>query len=198
MIQRNAASRWKPGKPLRTWVPDSVRASGIRQYVAYQAKEFEQLVKNGFCEDSGMHFEEYAYRWLDRQSWPLIARRWRCYTPTLAPSLSAACDPSIWRICWQSCGSKPIQEATAQKYLTVASAVLQRRQAKRDLGKEPCPHSAASDSAVHPARPDPGRGAEAPRRPGERVPALPAVLSPAHLIHRLPARRTVRPAMGRH
>lgn len=62
MIQQNAASRWKPGKPLRTWVPDSVRASGIRQYVAYQAKEFEQLVKNGFCEDSGMHFEEYAHR----------------------------------------------------------------------------------------------------------------------------------------
>lgn len=120
------------------------------------------------------------------------------YTPTLAPSLSAACDPSIWRICWQSCGSKPIQEATAQKYLTVASAVLQRRQAKRDLGKEPCPHSAASDPAVHPARPDPCRGAEAPRRPGERVPALPAVLSPAHLVHRLPARRTVRSAMGRH
>lgn len=43
-------------------MPDSVRASGIRQYVAYQAEEFEQLVKNGFCKDSGMHFEEYAHR----------------------------------------------------------------------------------------------------------------------------------------
>lgn len=62
-------------------MPDSVRASGIRQYVAYQAEEFEQLVKNGFCEDSGMHFEEYAHRWLDRQSWPLIARRWRVLYP---------------------------------------------------------------------------------------------------------------------
>lgn len=40
----------------------NLRASGIRQYVAYQAKEFEQLVKNGFCKDSGMHFEEYAHR----------------------------------------------------------------------------------------------------------------------------------------
>ena len=49
-------------------VPDTVRSSGIRQYVAHQAEEFERLVKNGFCEDDTMRFEEYARRWLDRQS----------------------------------------------------------------------------------------------------------------------------------
>lgn len=49
-------------------VPDSVRKSQIPQYVAHQAEEFERLVKNGFCEDSSMGFEEYACRWLDRQT----------------------------------------------------------------------------------------------------------------------------------
>ena len=49
-------------------VPDSVRKSQISQYVAHQAEEFERLVKNGFCEDGSMRFEEYARRWLDRQT----------------------------------------------------------------------------------------------------------------------------------
>lgn len=49
-------------------VPDTVRKQQIPQYVAHQAEEFERLVKNGFCEDSSMRFEEYARRWLDRQS----------------------------------------------------------------------------------------------------------------------------------
>ena len=49
-------------------VPDTVRKHQIPQYVAHQAEEFERLVKNGFCEDSSMRIEEYARRWLKRQS----------------------------------------------------------------------------------------------------------------------------------
>ena len=49
-------------------VPDTVRKSQIPQYAAHQAEKFERLVKNSFCQDGTMRFEEYARRWLDRQS----------------------------------------------------------------------------------------------------------------------------------
>ena len=49
-------------------VPQSVGGRGIEQYVAHEAEEFERTVKSGYCEDGEMKFEEYALRWLDRQT----------------------------------------------------------------------------------------------------------------------------------
>ena len=55
-------------KAMTITVPDSVRSRGISQYVNHAAEEFERTVKNGFSEDGEMKFEEYALRWLDRQT----------------------------------------------------------------------------------------------------------------------------------
>ena len=41
---------------------------GISQYVDHKAEEFEKLVKSGYCEDGEMTFQEYAARWLERQT----------------------------------------------------------------------------------------------------------------------------------
>lgn len=49
-------------------VPQTVGGRGISQYVAHEAEEFEKLVKSGYCEDGEMPFQEYAVRWLDRQT----------------------------------------------------------------------------------------------------------------------------------
>jgi len=49
-------------------VPDNVHSRSIRQYVAHEAEEFERLIKTGYCEDSEMTFQEYASRWLERQT----------------------------------------------------------------------------------------------------------------------------------
>ena len=97
-------------------VPDTVRKQQIPQYVAHQAEEFERLVKNGFCEDSSMRFEEYARRWLDRQSRyaPSTLASYRRMLEVVFPYIgaipSAACGPSTWRTYWQSCGSGPVTE----------------------------------------------------------------------------------------
>ena len=49
-------------------VPQTVGGRGISQYVAHEAEEFEKQVKNGYCEDGEMTFQEYAARWLERQT----------------------------------------------------------------------------------------------------------------------------------
>ena len=49
-------------------VPDSVHSRSIQQYVAHEAEEFERIIKTGYCEDGEMTFQEYASRWLERQT----------------------------------------------------------------------------------------------------------------------------------
>ena len=102
-------------------VPDTVRKHQIPQYVAHQAEEFERLVKNGFCEDSSMRFEEYARRWLGRQSryapstLASYRRMLEVVFPTSVLSPSVACGLSTWRTYWQNCGSGPVTENPSRR-----------------------------------------------------------------------------------
>ena len=97
-------------------VPDTVRKQQIPQYVAHEAEEFERLLKNGFCEDSSMRFEEFARRWLNRQSRyaPSTLASYRRMLEVVFPYIgaipSAACGPSTWRTYSRSCGSGPVTE----------------------------------------------------------------------------------------
>ena len=49
-------------------VPDRIHSRSIQQYVAHEAEEFERIIKAGYCEDGEMTFQEYASRWLERQT----------------------------------------------------------------------------------------------------------------------------------
>ena len=58
----------KISKAKTIQVSSDVPKRGISQYVAHAAEEFEREVKNGYSEDGEMTFEEYALRWLARQT----------------------------------------------------------------------------------------------------------------------------------
>ena len=58
----------KISKAKTIQVPSDIPKRGISQYVAHAAEEFEREVKNGYSEDGEMTFEEYALRWLARQT----------------------------------------------------------------------------------------------------------------------------------
>ena len=129
-------------------VPDTVRKHQIPQYVAHQAEEFERLVKNGFCEDSSMRFEEYARRWLDRQSRyaPGTLASYRRMLEVVFPYIGAVplcrlrpihMENLLAELRKRTCHGKPIREATAQKYLTVVSAVLSDAKRNEILEKNP-------------------------------------------------------------
>ena len=129
-------------------VPDTVRSSGIRQYVAHQAEEFERLVKNGFCEDDTMRFEEYARRWLDRQSRyaPSTLAAYRRMLEVVYPYIGAiplcrlrpiTMENLLAELRKRTSHGKPIQEGTVQKYLTVVSAVLSDARRNEILEKNP-------------------------------------------------------------
>ena len=129
-------------------VPDTVRKQQIPQYVAHQAEEFERLVKNGFCEDSSMRFEEFARRWLDRQSRyaPSTLASYRRMLEAVYPYIGAVplcrlrpihMENLLAELRKRTCHGKPIREATAQKYLTVVSAVLSDAKRNEILEKNP-------------------------------------------------------------
>ena len=129
-------------------VPDTVRKQQIPQYVAHQAEEFERLVKNGFCEDSSMRFEEYARRWLDRQSRyaPSTLASYRRMLEVVFPYIGAIplcrlrpinMENLLAELRKRTCHGKPVQETTVQKYLTVVSAVLSDAKRNEILEKNP-------------------------------------------------------------
>ena len=129
-------------------VPDTVRKQQIPQYVAHQAEEFERLVKNGFCEDSSMRFEEYARRWLDRQSRyaPSTLASYRRMLEVVFPYIGAIplcrlrpinMENLLAELRKRTCHGKPVQETTVQKYLTVVSAVLSDAKRNEIISKNP-------------------------------------------------------------
>ena len=101
---------------------------GISQYVDHKAEEFEKLVKSGYCEDGEMTFQEYAARWLERQTkyspstlgfycrsletvYPMIGSiRLNHLRPIALENLLVELRKRIYH-------GKPIQEATVQKCL---------------------------------------------------------------------------------
>ena len=138
----------KIGRAKTITVPDTVRKQQIPQYVAHQAEEFERLVKNGFCEDSSMRFEEYARRWLDRQSRyaPSTLASYRRMLEVVFPYIGAIplcrlrpinMENLLAELRKRTCHGKPVQETTVQKYLTVVSAVLSDAKRNEILEKNP-------------------------------------------------------------
>ena len=75
----------KISKAKTIQVPPGVPKRGIWQYVAHAAEELERSFKTGYTEDGEMTFEEFASRWLKRQT---------KYAP--APSLHTG---GCWRWC---------------------------------------------------------------------------------------------------
>ena len=129
-------------------VPDSVSRRGISQYVAHAAEEIERTVKNGFCEDAEMTFEEYAQRWLDRQVKyaPGTLASYRRMLQKVYPFIGAiqlgrlrpmALENMLVDLRKRESHGKPVQEATVQKYLTVVSAVLSDAKRNEIIQKNP-------------------------------------------------------------
>ena len=58
----------KISKAKTIQVPSGVPKRGIGQYVAHVAEELERSFKTGYAEDGEMTFEEFASRWLNRQT----------------------------------------------------------------------------------------------------------------------------------
>ena len=58
----------KISKAKTIHVPPGVPKRGIGQYVARAAEELERSFKTGYAEDGEMTFEEFASRWLKRQT----------------------------------------------------------------------------------------------------------------------------------
>ena len=58
----------KISKAKTIQVPPGVPKRGIRQYVVHAAEELERSFKTGYAEDGEMTFEEFASRWLKRQT----------------------------------------------------------------------------------------------------------------------------------
>nr|WP_325299599.1 site-specific integrase [uncultured Dysosmobacter sp.] len=129
-------------------VPQSVGGRGIEQYVAHEAEEFERTVKSGYCEDGEMKFEEYAFRWLDRQTKyaPSTLASYRRMLERTYPYIGAiklnrlrpvALENMMVELRKRKCRGKMIQEKTVQKYLTVVSAVLSDAKRNEIIEKNP-------------------------------------------------------------
>ena len=58
----------KISKAKTIQIPPGVPRRGIGQYVAHAAEELERSFKTGYAEDGEMTFEEFASRWLKRQT----------------------------------------------------------------------------------------------------------------------------------
>lgn len=138
----------KISKAKTITVPNPVRSRGISQYVAHAAEEFEREVKNGYSEDAEMTFEEYALRWLNRQTKyaPSTIASYRRMLERVYPYIGTiklnrlrpvALENMMLELRKRTSRGKQIQEKTAQKYLTVVSAVLSDAKRNEIIQKNP-------------------------------------------------------------
>ncbi len=129
-------------------VPDSVHSRSIPQYVAHEAEELERIIKTGYCEDSEMTFQDYAVRWLDRQTKyaPSTLGFYRRSLETVYPYIGSiklnrlrpiALENLLVELRKRTFRGKQIQETTVQKYLTVVSAVLSDAKRNEIIQKNP-------------------------------------------------------------
>ena len=138
----------KISKAKTIQVPSDIPKRGISQYVAHAAEEFEREVKNGYSEDGEMTFEEYALRWLARQTKyaPSTLASYRRMLEVVYPYIGSiklnklrpmALENMMLELRKRTCRGKPVQERTAQKYLTVVSAVLSDAKRNEIIQKNP-------------------------------------------------------------
>ncbi len=129
-------------------MPDSVSKRGIGQFVAHAAEEFERTVKNGFGEDAETPFQKYAEAWLKRQvkyapsTLASYERMLKCTYPyigqiPLCKLRPIALENMLNELRQREYRGEKIREETAQKYLTVVSAVLSDAKRNEIIQKNP-------------------------------------------------------------
>ena len=125
----------KISKAKTIQVPPGVPKRGIGQYVAHAAEELERSFKTGYAEDGEMAFEEFASRWLKRQTKyaPSTIAAYRRMLEVVYPIIGGirlnklrplALENMLSELRKRKHHGKQIRESTAQRYLTVVSAVL--------------------------------------------------------------------------
>ena len=125
----------KISKAKTIQVPPGVPRRGIGQYVAHAAEELERSFKTGYAEDDEMTFEEFASRWLKRQTKyaPSTIAAYRRMLEVVYPMIGGirlnklrpmALENMLSALRKRKHHGKRINESTAQRYLSVVSAVL--------------------------------------------------------------------------
>ena len=139
----------KISKAKTIQVPSDIPKRGISQYVAHAAEEFEREVKNGYSEDGEMTFEEYALRWLARQTKyaPSTLASYRRMLEVVYPYIGDIPLCKLRPLAIENLLSQlrkrknrsgiPIREATVQHYLSAVSAVLSDAKRNEIIQKNP-------------------------------------------------------------
>ena len=138
----------KISKAKTIQVPSGVPKRGIGQYVAHAAEELERSFKTGYAEDGEMTFEEFASRWLNRQTKyaPSTIAAYRRMLEVVYPMIGGirlnklrpmALENMLSELRKRKHYGKLINESTAQRYLSVVSAVLSDAKRNEIIEKNP-------------------------------------------------------------
>jgi len=138
----------KISKAKTIQVPPGVPKRGIGQYVAHAAEELERSFKTGYAEDGEMTFEEFASRWLKRQTKyaPSTIAAYRRMLEVVYPMIGGirlnklrpmALENMLAVLRERKHHGKHINESTAQRYLSVVSAVLSDAKRNEIIEKNP-------------------------------------------------------------
>ena len=138
----------KISKAKTIQVPPGVPKRGIGQYVAHAAEELERSFKTGYAEDGEMTFEEFASRWLKRQTKyaPSTIAAYRRMLEVVYPIIGGirlnklrpmALENMLSELRKRKHHGKRINESTAQRYLSVVSAVLSDAKRNEIIEKNP-------------------------------------------------------------
>ena len=138
----------KISKAKTIQVPPGVPKRGIGQYVAHAAEELEHRFKTGYAEDGEMTFEEFASRWLNRQTKyaPSTIAAYRRMLEVVYPMIGGirlnklrpmALENMLSELRKRKHHGKRINESTAQRYLSVVSAVLSDAKRNEIIEKNP-------------------------------------------------------------
>ena len=122
----------KISKAKTIQVPPGVPRRGIGQYVAHAAEELERSFKTGYAEDGEMTFEEFASRWLKRQT---------KYAPSTIAAYRRMLEvvyPMIGGIRLNKLRPMALENMlSAQRYLSVVSTVLSDAKRNEIIEKNP-------------------------------------------------------------
>ena len=138
----------KISKTKTIQVPPGVPKRGIGQYVAHAAEELERSFKTGYAEDGEMTFEEFASRWLNWQTKyaPSTIAAYRRMLDVVYPMIGGIRLNKLRPMTLENMLSvlrkrkhrgKLINESTAQRYLSVVSAVLSDAKRNEIIEKNP-------------------------------------------------------------
>ena len=132
----------KISKAKTIQVPPGVPKRGIGQYVTHAAEELERSFKTGYAEDGEMTFEEFASRWLKRQTKyaPSTIAAYRRMLEVVYPMIGGirlnklrpmALENMLSELRKRKHHGKRINESTAQRY---KNRSLRSRRGVRDGG----------------------------------------------------------------